>query len=119
MRHSWLVPLVLLSAVAGGGALILWQPPWLAGVVVSAILGAGFLWLAVSIFWPAKADRRCPACGEDALIRLDPDSTKGLRCRACDHEDPEASSWFLAEEEGPLEDLVLRQRSRSVHTGGR
>ena len=86
---------------------------------MASLIGAGVLWVALSALWPAKADRRCPKCGEDTLVRLDPDTTTGLRCSACDHVDPEATSWFLAEEEGPLEDLVLRQRGRSSHTGDR
>ena len=119
MRYSWLFPLAFLGAVGAGAALILWQPPWLTGAVVAVLLGTGVLWVAVSALWPAKADRNCPECSEDTLVRLDPKTATGLRCSACGYEDPEASSWFLAEEEGPLEDLVLRQRGRSSHTEGR
>lgn len=69
------------------------------------------LWVLAASLWPAKADRTCPQCGEDALERLDPDTTMGLRCTACGHTDPTKSGWFLAEDEGPLEELVLRQRA--------
>ena len=51
------------------------------------------------------AEERCP-------VRLDPETTQGLRCRACGQVDEEATGWFLAEEEGPLEELVLLQRAR-------
>lgn len=114
-----LFPTALLAAVCGGSALILWQPAWLTGAVVGTVLCAGLLWVAASALWPAKADRSCPECGENTLVRLDPETATGLLCSACGHEDREASSWFLAEEEGPLEDLVLRQRGRSTHTGDR
>lgn len=117
MRYAWLFPLVLLSAVGLGGALIVWRPDWLAGAVIAVVVGAGFLWLGVSVFWPNEPSRSCPKCGEDTLVRLDPETTLGLRCTACPYEDAEASSWFLAEEEGPLEHMVLRQRGKSAHTG--
>lgn len=119
VRYAWLLPLVLLAAVGLGGALIVWRPDWLAGAVIAGVVGAGFLWLAVSVLWPNRPDRDCPSCGEEALVRLDPETTLGLRCTACPFEDPGASSWFLAEEEGPLEDMVLRQRGKSAHTGDR
>ena len=118
-RAPWIISLILLSSVLTGGALIVWQPDWLAGALIAVVLGAGFLWVAVSVFWPARADRRCPRCGEEALERLDPDTTTGLRCTACEFVDEDASGWFLAEDEGPLEELVLRGRGRGSHTGER
>ena len=40
-------------------------------------------------------------------------STRGIRCTACGFRDPDASSFLMAEEEGPLEPTVLRERGRS------
>lgn len=111
-RLARLFPLFALGALAGSAALVRAQPLWLAPAVVAVLLGAAFLWLLLSVFWPAKADRGCPACGREALVRMDPESTRGLRCEACGHRDPDASSWFLAEEEGPLEEIVLGKRGR-------
>lgn len=119
MRYAWLLPLVLLAAIGLGGALIVWRPEWLTGAVIGLLLGAGVLWVAISALWPNRPDRHCPRCGEEALVRLDPETTMGLRCTACGFEDAGASSWFLAEEEGPLEHMVLRQRGKSIHTGDR
>ena len=116
---AWLLPLLLLAAAGGGTAIVLVRPPWLTGAVLALLLGGGLAWIAASVFWPAAADRRCPDCGEEALERLDPATTVGLRCGACGRVDPDASGWFLAEEEGPLEELVLRRRRPSTHTGGR
>lgn len=99
-------------ATAAGVGLVFLRPDWLLGAVLAVVLGSGFLWVLISAFTPAEADRRCPDCGENALVRLDPSTTRGLRCEACGHVDAEASGWFLAEEEGPLEELVLESRRR-------
>lgn len=112
VKLGWLLPPLLLTAAVGGASLVLWRPAWLSGAVLTVLVGAGFLWVIVGVFWPASADRTCPECGEEALERLDPSSTTGLRCSDCGHVDAEATGWFLAEEEGPLEELVLRQRGR-------
>lgn len=111
-RFFWAFPLVLLTAIVCGFLVVRDGPGWLGPAAIALLVGAVLLWVGVSVFWPAKADRRCPTCGEEALERLDPETTQGVRCRACDHVDEEATGWFLAEDEGPLEDLVLRQRAR-------
>ena len=111
-RLAWALPLLLLAAVAGGVLVVRNGPGWLGPAAITLLVGSGLVWVGVSVFWPAKADRRCQACGEEALERLDPETTQGLRCGACGHVDEEATGWFLAEEEGPLEELVLRQRAR-------
>lgn len=111
-RLAWALPLVLLAAVGGGVAVVRNGPGWLGPAAIALLVGAGLGWVCVSVFWPAKADRRCKVCGEEALERLDPETTQGLRCRSCGDVDEEATGWFLAEEEGPLEELVLLQRAR-------
>jgi len=102
----------MLGAVAGGYWIVMQGPRG----VLWGILGAGvsipILWVVVSTLWPARADRRCPRCRGEKLVRLDPRSTLGLRCTDCGYRDPSASSWLLAEEEGPLEPLVLAEREQ-------
>ena len=73
-------------------------------------LWVNLVWIGISTLWPATADRSCPSCGEDGLERLDPQKTYGIRCRGCGFRDESVSAWLLAEEEGPLEEIVLRQR---------
>lgn len=109
-RLAWLLPPLLLAAAAGGVALVLREPTWLLGVLLTVAIGAVFLWVLVSSLTPATADRACPACGEPRLVRLDPASTTGVRCEACGHRDAARSSFYLAEEEGSLEELVLAHR---------
>lgn len=110
---SWLlVPLALLGA-SGVGFLLVRRPPLgLFGWSVAALLGAAIVWILVSVLWPARAERTCPACGRPGLVRSDPKAAHGLSCARCGWQDPAASSWLLAEEEGPLEDLVLAARRR-------
>lgn len=109
---GWWIPLVMLCGVGLGGALIFLRPEglfvWFAVGSVLVIVG----WVGISALFPATADRKCPACGEDALVRLDPDTHRGLACSACAWTDESASSFFLAEEEGALEEVVLRERAR-------
>ncbi len=107
---TWLIgPVLLLSAFlafallrAGQGTLFK-----ITGLTGLSILG---LWVMASLLWPDRADRKCPECGLDTLERMDQESTMGLRCGSCGFEDETLSSWFLAEEEGPLEKIVLAQR---------
>lgn len=116
---AWLVAPACLAAVLAAAALVLRGPDGLFGVALTALLGLGFLWIAVSVFSPAKADRRCPSCGALALERLDAGTTRGLRCAACGWTDAAASSFYLAEEEGPLETIVLRERAERRARGSR
>lgn len=107
-----LFPLVLLATVIGAIALARANPKALfVGLFVLAA-ALPLAWLTVSALWPARADRTCPTCGAAALERLDANSTHGLGCRACGWRDESASGWLLAEEEGPLEPLVLARRPR-------
>ena len=119
MRNPWFLPLIPLGAVAVGVVLIFKQPPWLTQAALGLVGGAILLWAVLGTLWPNRPEHRCPVCGEEALQRLDPDSTTGLRCGACGHVDRLESSWFLAEEEErPLEEIVLRQRGRAPFRGG-
>lgn len=110
-----LFPLVLLATVVGSIALARANPTalFVSLFVLAAVLPLG--WVTVSALWPAKADRTCPTCGASALERLDAASTHGLACRACGWRDESASGWLLAEEEGPLEALVLARREPAPH----
>jgi len=109
---GWFVPPIALAAVGLGVWLGLKRPPLLFGLLAGTFLVVPVLWVLISALWPGKADRKCPACGKDALRRLDPRATTGLLCGACGFRDESASAWLLAEEEGPLEPLVLAQRER-------
>lgn len=115
---TFVIPIAFLAAIGLALAIVSLGParllPWLG----SALFGLVLLWVATTIFWPARADRTCPACRKETLVRLDPATTQGVRCSACGHADPSATSWFLAEEEGPLEDLVLAERRRKKGGGG-
>lgn len=107
---GWFVAPIALGAVAAGVWLGLRRPPLLFALFAGAFVLVPVGWVLVSALWPGKADRRCPACGKDALQRIDSRRTVGLVCSACGQRDESASAWLLAEEEGPLEPLVLAQR---------
>ncbi len=108
---AWCLPLVFLVAIVFGARIVLANPPGLFGWAFGGLAGAGMLWIVVSTFFPAKADRTCPACGKTALRRLDPRTTTGLLCGRCGWRDETSSSFLLAEAEGPLEDIVAAQRA--------
>src|ERR1700752_1634982 len=112
-RMAWLAPLWILAAVVLARRVVLGEPRAFLALGVLA-LSLPFLWVLVSTLWPAKADRVCPVCKKDRLERIDRGTTVGVRCGACGWRDESASSWLLAEEEGPLEEVVLRQRRRST-----
>jgi DNA-directed RNA polymerase subunit RPC12/RpoP len=106
----FVAPLCLVAAL-GGGWLAVRRPGWLFVPVATLLIGSAALWILVSALSPAKADRRCPRCGANSLVRLDDRSTRGVRCTRCPHRDEGVSSFYLAEEEGPLEDIVLAERA--------
>jgi hypothetical protein len=108
---GWLVAPLLLAATSASILLVLRGPDELFGVAFGLVLALGLAWILVSSLFPGKADRVCPECRRDALVRLDPRTTQGLRCRACGWRDESASSFLLAEDDGePLEDIILRER---------
>ena len=109
---GWLMPPLLLAATACGVALVLRGPDRIFVVATGTLLAVAILWILVSSLLPARADRTCPACGAEALRRLDRATTRGILCTACGHVDPTQSSFLLAEEEGPLETIVIAERGR-------
>ena len=112
-RGAWLAPLLLLGAVLLGAWIVLARPLSLFAWLLVALAVVPIGWVLVSALWPARAERGCPACRADALARIDPRATVGLVCRACGWRDESASAWLLAEEEGTLEEIVLRERRRA------
>lgn len=110
-----LVPLALLGATACAILIVRAGPAWLAVGALGAVLAALFVWVTASVLWPGCADRTCPACAAEAVVRLTPDALVGRRCTACGWSDASESAWMIAEEEGDaLEPLVLQQRSAGV-----
>jgi ribosomal protein S27AE len=110
---GWFVPFALLIGVGFGVWITRQEPRGLLAPILGLGLGLPIVWIVISALWPGKADRLCPRCGSNELARLDPRSTYGLRCGACDYQDDEASGWLLAEEEGALEEIVLSQRRQA------
>lgn len=110
---AWLVgPLLLAFAVGVPAFLVRSSGELLWGTVLGVLVVVPLCWIAVSALWPARAERNCPHCGADALRRIDPRTTVGVACGACGWRDEARSAWYLAEEEGPLERIVLLQRRR-------
>ena len=109
------MPPVFLGAVVLAAFLLLRRPDGLWGYVVGGIFAVVFGWFLVSTLWPGRANRGCPQCANDSLVRLDENSHHGLRCTHCDFIDESASSFTFAEEEGALEETVMRERGR-VHS---
>ncbi len=116
-RLAWLLPLGLLAAGIFGAVLIQRLGTGIFGWIFAGLVGLGLLWIVVSVLWPARAERTCPDCGRPGLVRLDTDLVHGLECTQCDYRDETASAWLLAEEEGPLEELVLAQRAQRRERG--
>lgn len=109
---GWFVAPAMLLASACGVILVLRGPDRAFGIAVAALVGLAIAWMLVSVFWPARADRTCPACGRETLGRLDSRTTRGVACVACDHVDADQSSFLMAEEEVLIEPLVLAERGR-------
>ena len=113
----WCAPALFLAAVGLAVWIVFARPLSLFGVLLGCLAAVPVGWVLVSALFPGKAERRCPACGQDGLARLDARSTQGLVCRRCGWQDESASAWLLAEEEGPLEGIVLAQRGRGAPPG--
>ncbi len=108
----WILPLLVFGAIALALLLLRAGGPSLPYIILGATLLIGFGWILVSALHPAQVDRTCPECGEEALERLDLETTRGVTCASCGHTDRDASSWFFAEEETNLEEIVLQERAR-------
>ena len=112
-RAAWLAAPLLLAAIAAGATFVLRGPDGVFGIAFGLVLALGLGWILVSALFPARAERTCPQCGQDALERLDPDSAQGVVCRLCAWADESASAFLLLEDDGrPFEDIVLRGRGR-------
>jgi len=111
------MPAVFLFAVALGVWIVFRRPLSLFVGVLASLAAVPVGWVMISALWPARAERRCPACGANALERIDRQKSHGLVCRACGHRDESASAWLLAEEEGTLEDMVLAERGNRRKSG--
>jgi len=112
---SWFVGPLLLGAVLLGVYLLRQGSEALFTGILAVVAGVPILWLLVSVFAPAKADRTCPDCGASSVAPASEDRATGLRCRRCGWSDASASAWKHAEEgDRPLEPLVLRERSGST-----
>lgn len=111
---AWLVAPACLTAVGAAAWVVLGADERSSARLLAlglCLAGAGVLgWVLVSVFYPARADRTCPRCGEQGLERLERESTRGVACRLCGHVDASASSFLIAESEGALEPVVLRER---------
>ncbi len=99
-----------LAAVVVAIAVVRTGPAWIAPAALGLLLGGGLLWIVASALAPAQADKTCPRCGADELQRLDQGTTRGVRCAGCHFVDASVSSFYLAEEEGALEPMILAER---------
>lgn len=110
---GWLVAPLILASIACAFALVLNGPDSLFGIVFGVVIALGLGWILVCSLFPAKADRKCPQCGKQGLVRLDLRTTRGIRCTRCSFRDDSASSFLLAEDEGvAIEKTVLHERDR-------
>lgn len=109
---DWLVGPLLLCATIGAVSLVFRGPVGLFAIALACFGVLGVAWLLICVFSSARADRTCPSCGRAELERLDPLSTRGVVCRTCGRWDREQSSFLMAEEEGPIEPIVMRERQR-------
>ncbi len=108
----WLFPLLVFGAVAATFGLLNYIGPSLPFILLGGVLALGVVWIIASSISPAEADRTCPECNEDALERLDPNTTRGVICSRCGYIDRDISAWYLAEEETTLEEIVLAERAQ-------
>jgi len=113
---GWLLPPLFLGAIGLAVWLIFNSTTnyfaWGAGFLVALSL----LWVLISTVFPrGPAERICPACGGDTLVRADTDTTTGLVCKSCLWKDDQQSSFLLAEEEEePIETTVLERRRKKT-----
>lgn len=116
---AWLVAPTFMAATGTGILLVMRGPDRYFGLALATLFGLAIVWILISVFFPASVDRTCPACGREDLRRLDRDTTRGVICDTCGHVDSDQSSFLFAEEEGPLESIVLAERKGPGKTAGR
>lgn len=87
------------------------------GWTIGVFFAVGLGWVLVSSLFPAEPDRTCPECSGETLVRIDPLSTRGIRCVSCGFRDEDASSFLMAEQEGSLEPAILMERGRGPARG--
>jgi len=112
---SWLIGPIALIAIAAGLSIVRFSPGWIVATTLGLILGGAVLWVLVSSLAAAAPDRTCPACGQDSLERMDPATTRGVACGACDWSDPSRSAFYMAEEEeASIEAIVIAERDQKT-----
>jgi hypothetical protein len=84
---------LLLSALMLYVGLFYWRQMFFTFVTV--ILLIPLLWTIISALRPALPDRKCPRCGADALVLIDPQIEFGIRCLQCPHVDREKRIYYL------------------------
>jgi hypothetical protein len=111
---AWLFGPLMLAATVCGALVVLRGPDRAFVTALAALIGTAAAWVLISVFWPARADRTCPACGLRSLQRLDRRSTRGVACESCGHEDAHHSSFLLVEDEGDaIEPIVIGERAHA------
>jgi hypothetical protein len=116
-QAAWFVAPMFLAATATGVIFVIRGPDRFFGLGLGALFALALAWILISVLFPAKPDRTCPSCGRERLRRIDERTTRGVVCGACGHADPDQSSFLMAEEEGPLETIVLAERANSALAG--
>ncbi len=109
---AWFIAPFALSAVAAGFGLV--RAGLIPGFALAcgALLAAGLGWVLVSALLPGKVDRACPQCKRPGVEPLGARSSTGVWCTLCGWRDASASAFLFLEEQGPFEDVVLRERQQ-------
>jgi hypothetical protein len=97
----WLLPLLfsLTTIVVLGLAVLIFVQfkDWLPALVGLVVIGTAVFWILGCVFTPAVADRKCPRCEQETLVRPRKDQMLGVRCENCGFEDQEMYRAYLDE----------------------